>query len=165
MIETLHDFTTSLPPLLQWLGIIVASAIPFVESYLGAFIGVIAGVYLPVAVGAAIAGNVVSMFGFVHTADKVRSRVVAGRHTDAGTPPDEAASPRRRRLRRAFDRYGVAGVSLFGQTILPSQITAAALVSFGARRNAVIVWQTISISLWGIAFGALAALGVDLATV
>lgn len=43
----------------------------------------------------------------------------------------------------------MAGVSLLGQTILPSQITATAMVSFGADRNAVILWQTLSILLWG----------------
>lgn len=65
-------------------------------------------------------------------------------------------------MRRAFDKYGVAGVSLLGQTILPSQVTSAALVSFGAPRNTVISWQIISIILWGVAFGVLATLGVDL---
>ena len=66
------------------------------------------------------------------------------------------------KLRRAFDRYGVAGVSLLGQTILPSQITSAAMVSFGANRNTVVFWQIVSIILWGIAFGVLATLGVQL---
>ena len=65
-------------------------------------------------------------------------------------------------MRRSFDRYGVAGVSLLGQTILPSQITSAAMVSFGANRNAVIMWQVISIILWGVAFGVLTTLGVSL---
>lgn len=61
---------------------------------------------------------------------------------------------------RAFDRFGVPGVSLLGQTILPSQITATALVSFGATRNTVIAWPSISIALWGILFGALAYVGI-----
>ena len=69
---------------------------------------------------------------------------------------DAPVSPRRQRLRRSFDRFGVAGVSLLGQTILPSQITAMALVSFGASRNAVIFWQVISIALLGTAFATLA---------
>ncbi|MBE1875558.1 hypothetical protein [Myceligenerans pegani] len=71
-------------------------------------------------------------------------------------------SPRRERLRRAFDKYGVAGVSLVGQWILPSQISSAAMVGFGANRNTVIVWQIIAISLWGVVFGILAAFGIQL---
>ncbi len=163
MIQRLQEFTESLPPLLQWLGVTVAGAVPFVESYFGAVIGVIAGVNVLVAVPAAVVGNVVSMVGFVVTADNLRERAVVARssHADPEVPAPQP-SRRRRRLRKAFDRYGVAVVSLFGQTMLPSQVTSAALVTFGARRNVVIGWQVVSICLWGAAFGALATFGVDL---
>jgi len=156
MFEALQDFTSSLPPLLQWVGVMLAAAIPFVESYFGSVIGVLAGINPVVAIIAAIIGNVISMLAFVFSAHGVRSKVVAGKE------PKEQ-KPRRERLRKAFDKYGVAGVSLLGQTILPSQITSAAMVSFGASRNAVILWQTISIILWGVAFGVLATFGVSLA--
>lgn len=155
MIETLQDFTSSLPPLLQWLGIMLAGAIPFVESYIGSVIGILAGVNPIIAVAAAIVGNWISMLIFVLSAHKVRSGVVSRQQ------PREL-SPRRVRLRERFDKYGVAGVSLIGQVILPSQITSAAMVSFGASKNVVILWQTISIIIWGVAFGVLATLGVSL---
>jgi hypothetical protein len=61
-----------------------------------------------------------------------------------------------------FDRYGIAGVSLLGQSVLPSQITSGMMVSFGASKQKVILWQVVSIILWGVAFGVLAVLGVDL---
>ena len=153
MIENLQDFISSLPPLIQWLGVMAAGAIPFIESYLGSAIGIIAGVPAPVAIAAAIIGNVTTMVLLVAAAHAVRGQT---------SPQQKQRSPRRQRLRRAFDKYGVAGVSLLGQTILPSQITSAAMVSFGAPKNTVIFWQTISIILWGIAFGILATLGVDL---
>lgn len=152
MIQGLQDFTASLPEWLQWAGVMAAGAIPFVESYLGAVIGVLAGLPLPVAIVAAIIGNVISMLVVVLTAHAVRSRVAS----------DSPESPRRRKLRERFDKYGVAGVSLLGQTLLPSQITSGAMVSFGASRNAVIFWQIISIILWGTAFGLLAHYGVSL---
>lgn len=152
MITTLHDFTTSLPPLLQWVGVIVAGAIPFIESYFGSTIGVIAGITPPVAILAAIVGNVASMLALVLGASALRSRTAR---------PQKQLSPRRQKLKNAFDKYGVAGVSLLGQSLLPSQITSMALVSFGAPKNAVILWQVISIILWGTAFGVLAALGVN----
>lgn len=154
MIDSLQDFTASLPAVAQWLGIMLAGAIPFIESYFGAVIGVLAGLNPVVAIVAAIIGNIVSMLIVVLTAHGVRSKVV-----ERGTPKPE--SPRRRKLRERFDRYGVAGVSLLGQTLLPSQITSAAMVSFGASRNAVILWQIISIIIWGVAFGVLATLGVS----
>lgn len=160
MIDALQDFTTSLPPFLQWFGVMLVSAIPFVESYFGSVIGVLAGLDPVVAIVAAIVGNVVSMVVVVLGAHGVRTRVGAARASGADAGPPAEDSPRRRRLRAQFDRYGVPGVSLLGQTILPSQITSAAMVGFGASRNAVILWQVISIVLWGIAFGVLATLGV-----
>lgn len=153
MIDALQDFTSSLPPLLQWLGVVAAGAVPFVESYFGSVIGVLAGLDPVVAIGAAVVGSVASMLALVLGAHGLRRRFAG----DAREP-----SAKRERLRRAFDKYGVAGVSLLGQTILPSQITATAMVSFGADRNAVILWQILSNVLWGIAFGALAAAGVNL---
>ncbi len=152
MIESIQEFTASLPPLLQWVGIVVAGAIPFIESYTGSVIGVVAGLATPVAIGAAVVGNVISMSALVIGAHAVRGKVTR----------DRELSAKRQRLRTAFDKYGVAGVSLIGQAILPSQITSAAMVSFGASRNAVLLWQTISIILWGTAFGLLATYGVGL---
>ena len=61
MQEALVDFTQSLPLWLQWAGVMLAAAIPFIESYFGTLIGVIAGVPLPITLLAAILGNVISM--------------------------------------------------------------------------------------------------------
>ncbi|MBP2436967.1 hypothetical protein [Microbacterium amylolyticum] len=155
MFIALQDFTESLPAALQWLGLILISAIPFVESYFGAFIGVIAGINPVVAIAAAVVGNVVSMAIFVLSAHGVR---VAATKNSA---PQEL-SPRKQKLKARFDRYGIAGVSLLGQLVLPSQITSAIIVGFGAPKNKVIFWQVISIVLWGVAFGLLALGGVQL---
>lgn len=126
---------------------------PSVESHFGAAIGVVAGLPAPAAITAAAANNVITMLLPVWEPSALRERTANSRQ--------HRQSPRRVRLSRAFDKYGVAGVSLVGQTILPSQITAAAMVSFGASKNRVIFWQTLLIRLWGTAFGALAALGID----
>ncbi|UNK45923.1 hypothetical protein [Arthrobacter sulfonylureivorans] len=155
MIDALQDFTASLPAVLQWVGVVLAAAIPFVESYFGSVIGVLAGINPVIAVVAAIVGNVASMLVFVLSAHNMRAKVVSSKEP-------RVPSPRRQKLRQQFDKYGVAGVSLLGQTILPSQITSAAMVSFGASKNAVILWQIVSITLWGTAFGILASLGVSL---
>lgn len=154
MLENLQAFTESLPVAVQWLGVILASAIPFIESYLGSFIGVIAGINPFVAVAAAIVGNVISMLIFVLSAHGIRT--AATRNKQA-----KELSPRQQKLKARFDRYGIAGVSLLGQAVLPSQITSALIVSFGAPKNKVIFWQVISIILWGVAFTLLALAGVE----
>ncbi|WP_418275301.1 hypothetical protein ACNHYB_10560 [Isoptericola jiangsuensis] len=153
VLENLQELTESLPTLLQWVGVMLAGAIPFVESYFGSFLGIVAGVPPVVAVLAAVVGNALSMVGFVLVASRVR--------TAAGNRRRKPDSPRRVKLRQRFDRYGVAGVSLLGQTILPSQITSAIMVSFGASVRAVIAWQLVSITLWGVLFGVLTVLGID----
>lgn len=176
MIDALQDFASSLPGVMQWLGVMLISAIPFVDSYFGSVVGVLIGLPPAVAIGVAVIGNVISMLGFVFAAHGVRSKVVAGRAAAAGAGAAGSAdsvssaaagavgasSSRNEKVRRAFDKYGVAGVSLLGPFILPSQFTSAAMVSFGANRNAVIAWQIVSIVIWGVVFGVAASLGVAL---
>ncbi|GAA5228222.1 hypothetical protein [Paeniglutamicibacter antarcticus] len=152
MIESLQEFTSSFPSALQWIGVALLAAVPFIESYFGAVVGVVIGMNPVFAVLAAVVGNVASMVLLVNGAHFVRRKVAK----------DKVPSQKYARLRGAFDKYGIAGVSLLGQTILPSQITSLALVSFGAAKEKVIFWQVISIVLWGSTFGLLAYLGVDL---
>lgn len=144
MIESLQNFAAQFPEWSQALVVAVLSAVPMVESYFGSVLGVLIGLPTAVAIVAAVVGNVVSMIGFVYGTDKVRTRMI---------DPDKAPNARQERLRRAFDRWGVPGVSLIGQTMLPSQLTAAAMVGFGASRGRVMVWQSVGITLWGIVFG------------
>src|SRR5699024_7053903 len=116
---------------------------------------VVIGVPVVAAVATAVVGNVLSMLLFVNSAHAVRAKVRQGKESQKKERKFE-------KLRRAFDKYGIAGVSLLGQTILPSQVTSAALVSFGANKQRVILWQIISIILWGTIFGVLAAQGISL---
>ena len=158
MIESLQTFADGFPDWAGWIAVLLLSAVPFIESYFGSVVGVAIGLSPAVAIGVAVIGNVLSMLAFVLTADATRAKVRKSRGLD-----EVEATPRKQRLKRMFDRFGVPGVSLLGQTFLPSQITSAAMVGFGASRNAVIVWQTVSIILWGTLFGVLAHLGISLA--
>jgi len=172
MLDALRDFASSLPDFLQWFGVMLISAVPFIDSYFGSVVGVLIGLPPAVAIGVAVIGNVLSMLGFVFAAHGVRSKVVAGKAAAAGGSTASAGSPepstdgvtpaRREKVRRAFDKYGVAGVSLLGPFVLPSQFTSAAMVSFGASRNVVIAWQIVSIVIWGVVAGVATSLGVAL---
>jgi len=158
MQEALVEFTQSLPIWLQWAGVMLAAAIPFIESYFGTLIGVVAGVPLPITLLAAILGNLISMLIFVFAASAARAKVLARRGADQQPEP----SPRRAKVKRMFDRFGVPGVSLLGQAVLPSQITSGMMVSFGASRNAVIFWQVVSIIIWALIFALIGMGGVAL---
>jgi hypothetical protein len=155
MIDSLQEFAGAIPVWLQWAGILLVSAIPFVESYFGSAIGVAIGMHPVVAILMAVIGNVISMLVFVYGAGAIRDRATKNRQAEE--------KPKRQRLKRMFDKFGVPGVSLLGQTLLPSQITSSAMVGFGANRNVVAIWQVVSIILWGVLFGVLATLGIELA--
>ena len=152
LIDGLQDATIGVPPLLQWTIIFLAGALPFVESYFGTVLGLVAGLPFVVALSAAVLGNFISMFLLVSFGHNIYS------WSKKRTKP----SPRHEKFMRRFDQYGVAGVSLLGQAILPSQITSMLMVTAGASKQKVILWQSISIVLWGIAFGALASAGLRL---
>lgn len=151
MISELQNFVESSDVVWQWVAVMLAATIPFVESYVAAALGVAAGVPTTVSIIAAIIGNIISMVLLVLFGERIRS----WRKLD-----DKPPSKRHEKTKRFFDKYGVIGVSLLGQTVLPSQITSMTMVTFGVNKQKVIFWQVISIIIWGVAFGLLASLGV-----
>lgn len=161
-VASLRDATQSLPPHVQWLAVMLAGALPFIESYYGSVLGIAAGVHPAVAIPAAVAGNMASTLACIHVA-RTRGKTDDERRGSAGRAAGDGATGRRRsRLARRFARIGVIGTCLTSQAILPSQITASALVKMGAPPGQVAAWQCISIALWGCGYGALAAFGVSM---
>jgi hypothetical protein len=155
MIETLQAFAASFPVWLQWLAVALVSAIPFVESHFGALIGVAIGVPPIVAGISAVVGNMASVLGFMLLGNGARR--VAGRHAQTASP-----SARQQKLRRMFRRFGVPGVSLVGQMVIPNQFSAAAMITFGAPRRSVALWQLAGITLWAAVFTGLGVMGINL---
>lgn len=189
--RALSDFTAAQPPALQWLAVFVGGSLPFVESYYGAVIGVIVGVHPVAAIVCAIAGNIASTTGCIAVAHATRARrlrraaggirrvvpsvpgpgdgeadVSEAAAAGADVPQAEALARglKNPKLRKRFEKYGVPGVCLGSQAIMPSQLTAVMLMGLGASTCDVTRWQCLSIAIWGIAYGSLAALGMGLLT-
>ncbi|MDN5725611.1 MAG: small multi-drug export protein [Propionibacteriales bacterium] len=154
MIEALQNFTQTLPEVVQWLAVMAIGAIPYVESHGASLVGVAAGLPPVLAFVLAVLGNLLITLPLILLAARVRARVTGGRAKEL--------TPRQQKVRRAFDRFGVAGVSLIGPILLPSQFTGPALVSIGAPRRNVITWQVIAILAWGLLFTVLAGFGINL---
>ncbi|MCQ9368109.1 hypothetical protein NQ036_07600 [Brevibacterium sp. 91QC2O2] len=172
-LEQLHAFVQGLPDWLHWVVVILVAAVPFLEVYLGAILGIVIGIPAPVAIGAAVIGNIASMAACAILAEKVKNRVRERRAAQPGAaaaspdglakepdPAPKSESRGRARVRKIFERFGVPGVGVLGQLLVPSQFTAPMLVSLGAGRGRVIVWQCVGIVLWGCVFGGLAVAGV-----
>ncbi|QJW34909.1 hypothetical protein [Cellulosimicrobium protaetiae] len=155
IVTGLQELTQSLPPLLRWVGVLLAGAVPYVEAEGAAVLGVVAGVNPVVAILAGIVGNAIALAVVIWLIGAARSGVTRHRVAEK--------SPKRQRMRRVFDRYGVPGVSLLGPLLLPSHVTAAAMVGFGAPRSRVFVWGVIAVSLWAIVLGVVVHLGVSAA--
>ena len=152
MIETLQDFAQTFPAWLQWLAVVLIGAVPFVESYTGTIIGVAIGLHPAVAAAAAIAGNAASVVIVVAVVGQLRTRRDA--HRRSAPSPDS-------RIRRVFRRFGVPGVALLAH---PTQISAAAMVGFGAGRARVLAWELVFVVSWGAVMAVLGGLGLHALT-
>lgn len=152
-IGQLRIWVDGLPETLQWLGNVLISAIPFIESYGGGFIGVVVGMPVWAAIASAAIGNTATVAIVVYGAHWIREQILKRRKPAEMT---ERQLKRREKGKRLFDKFGVPGVSLLGPLALPSQFTAPLMVSFGASRNRVMVWMVVSIIMWGVAFALLA---------
>ncbi|MCS4535780.1 small multi-drug export protein [Corynebacterium sp. HS2168-gen11] len=167
MFEHLREWTQTLPEWLQWFGPFLAGCVPFLESYFGAAFGVVIGIAPIIAIPAAILGNVISIVVIMtlgtQLQDRFRSRIQA-----EATDPAEGHARKRptkyQRFNARFQKYGIPGVAVLGQTVLPSQFTCIALLALGAKRSTVLTWMTVSSALWGIVYGALATTGITFIT-
>lgn len=153
MFESLQSWISSVPEALQWLAVMVAAMVPFIDSYEGAFVGVLVGIFPPLAIAAAIVGNTASMLLFVRFGDAILAR--RQRKAAASAKAEAKQQAKQEKVHRAMDRWGVPGGALLGPFLLPPQFTALAMISFGATRRWVVLWQAISITMWGILFGLL----------
>ena len=155
---TIQDFVLGLPDAIQFLGVVAVGAIPFIESYGAATIGIAAGIPIPVAVAAAIIGNVASVLLVVFGIAGIRSRATSGRPTGPGRETGaRGGDGKRGKVAATVRRVGVPGASLLGPLVLPSQFTSAAMVGIGADRRAVAAWTSLAVALWGLAIGLAAA--------
>lgn len=154
LFAQLTTFVDGLEPWQQVLALIPAGAIPFIESYLGSFLGTVVGIHPALAIPAAVLGNLLSTFTVIALTGRARDAVTSGRERLEPKKPSRF----REKIATALDKYGVPGVCLLGPLLVASQITAPTLVALGASRGRVYVWMGISIIAWGILFGVFGSL-------
>lgn len=160
LIETFQDLVAQVPELIQPLIVALAGAVPFIEGEGAAAIGIIGGIHPVVAAIAAIVGNFACVAVLVLASsgarkaivDRTRTRQLAG--TDGAvvveeTPAaDDRRTARRQKFQRAFERYGVPGVSLLGPLLLPTHFTATMLAASGIGKGRILLWQAVAIIGW-----------------
>ena len=162
LIETFQDLVAQVPELVQPLIVALAGAIPVSEGEGAVSIGIIGGIPPVVAAIAAIVGNFLCVLVVVLVSSGARQAVVnrsrakavalAGGGTTeegaVGTADTAHSTPRREKFQRAFERYGVPGVSLLGPLLLPTQFTATMLAASGVGKARILFWQALAIIGW-----------------
>lgn len=138
-----QNLVAQMPELLRPLIVALAGAVPFIEGEGASAIGIIGGIHPVVAAIAGFAGNFLCVAIIVFAGARVRTAV-----TTRGGREAPEMSPRRQKVMRAYERYGTPGVSLLGPLLVPTQFTAAALVSTGVAPGRVLFWQAVAIALW-----------------
>ncbi|MET0671948.1 MAG: small multidrug efflux protein [Microbacterium pygmaeum] len=168
-VEWFQSVVAQVPELVQPLIVALAGAVPFIEGEGAVAIGIIGGINPIVAAVAAMAGNFLCVTVLVLLSSRARTAVVSRTRQRSAVPstggssmesgegpaadrvagaPDAAASPRSQKFQRAFERYGVPGVSLLGPLLLPTQFTATMLAAAGIGRARILVWQAVAIFGW-----------------
>lgn len=168
LIETFQDLVAQVPELLQPVIVALAGAVPFIEGEGAAAIGIIGGIHPVVAALAGIVGNFLCVAILVMASAGARDAVVS-RHrakrsatleadgartmtmasVDAQAPIDSASgSARAAKFQKAFERYGLPGVSLLGPLLLPTHFTATMLAAAGIAKGRILVWQAVAIVGW-----------------
>lgn len=146
VIAFLDDLLGQVPAWLQPVVVAAAGAVPFLEGEGGVALGVFGGLHPVLAGVAAAVGNFLAVLVVVLLGVRAR-RAVTSR-----TRPRESVSARsaarRAKFQRAYERYGVPGVSLLGPLLLPTHVTAAMLAASGVTAPRVLVWQGAAIVLW-----------------
>ncbi|MFB8189503.1 small multidrug efflux protein [Microbacterium sp. NPDC055988] len=162
LIETFQNLVAQVPELVQPLIVALAGAIPFIEGEGAVSIGIIGGIPPVVAAIAAIVGNFLCVLVVVLVSSGARQAVVnrsrakavalAGGGTadevHADTADTGRGTARREKFQRAFERYGVPGVSLLGPLLLPTQFTATMLAASGIGKGRILFWQALAIIGW-----------------
>lgn len=143
LLAQLHSLVSGLDPWQQLLALVPVGAIPFLESYLGSFLGTALGIHPALVIPAAVLGNLLATFGAIALSGRARDAVADGRRRRRGGTEGEAKPSRfRAKVASAFGKYGVPGVCLLGPFV----------VAHGAARRSVYLWMAVSIVAWGVAF-------------
>lgn len=135
--------------------IFIIGLIPFLEAHVAVPVGVLLNLPLIPTAFLGIVANIISVMLVIVFTNFAKTKLTKNnKKTNVNS--------RFQKAQLYFNRYGVPGLSLMGPIVGANHISAFVSVAAGARRESVIVWQIISIILWGIGSGLLIYYGVDI---
>jgi len=135
------------------LGVFIAGAIPWMEAIAVVPAGIVFGLDPLAVVVAAVIGNGLTIFLFAYLGSSIRERIIKKRLANGKT----GESPKFEKALKAFDKYGIYGLSVLGPLIIGTQFAAAAAVAAGVKPLRASLIVTLSMVLWASGIAAVMA--------
>ncbi|MDM7988866.1 small multidrug efflux protein [Arthrobacter sp. zg-Y877] len=170
LIINFQELAAQVPEIIRPLIVMLAGAVPFIETEGASIIGILGGLHPIVAGIAGAVGNFLSVVLVVLFTSRARTavtnqkkggvaaarsmeRVPAGLGYEGAaaieeTAPAKPVSKGRQRFMKWLVRFGVPGASILGPLAIPTQFTSVILVASGTPRGWVLLWQGVAIVLW-----------------
>lgn len=126
---------------IQFAAVFAVGTIPFLESYVGAALGVVVAMPWPVALFGAVAGTLAAVALAVALAGRARRTWSRGREP----------SPRQQKIIARVEKWGIPAASLLAPTLFAISLTSFAMVAAGLNSRTVLIWNGVSALVWGAA--------------
>ncbi|MCM3538341.1 small multi-drug export protein [Priestia endophytica] len=146
MVEEILYRIKEMELMYQFMMIFVIGFIPFLEAHVAVPLGVLLKLPFILTTFLGIGGNIISVLLLVLIVTLIKDKL--NQH-------DRYPSINRRfaKARHYFDKYGVPGLALLGPIVGTNHISTLVSVAAGVRKENIVLWQVISISIWGIGSG------------
>lgn len=170
LVINFQELAAQVPEIIRPFIVMLAGAVPFIETEGASVIGLLGGLNPIVAGIAAAVGNFLSVVLVVLFTSRARTAVTnrnrgraemrlgaarvpaspgaGGATVLEETAPAKPESKGRQRFMKWLVRFGVPGASILGPLAIPTQFTSAILIAGGTSRGWVLLWQGVAIVLW-----------------
>jgi uncharacterized membrane protein len=139
-------------------GVFLAGAIPWFEAIVAVPAGIVFGLDPLLTVIFAVAGNIVTIVIFAYGGKSLRNWAIR-RRVAKGKEPE---SPKFRKARAAYEKYGIYGVAILDPILIGSPFSAAASVAAGVKPLKAIVVVSAGMVIWAVAIAwVMVTLGVS----
>ncbi|MGN7942109.1 small multi-drug export protein [Virgibacillus sp. 6R] len=154
MLEEIVNRLQEANMILQFIMIFVIGFIPFLEAHVAVPVGVLLKLPFILTAFIGILANILSVMLVIMI-------TTIGKAKWTKNHQKSTFSGRFQKAHHYFNKYGVPGLSLMGPIVGANHISSFVSIAAGASKERVIIWQIISIILWGVGSGILIHYGVD----
>ena len=142
--------------LMGYFMVFLGAAIPWLELAVVIPVGIIGGLNAFWVTITGFVGNMVTVVALIIGYDRLK--IWLAKRKEGKEKPDSKRSERAKNL---WNKYGLPGMIMLGPILIGSHIAAFIGMTLGATKKSTLLWSTISIGAWALAFGIVTALGFD----